>query len=222
MAKESIVIIDCGSGDLRPAAEAFEKVIADQALNMNVKISARPQDLKKATRIILPGEGAFGDCMKGLLAIDGMIETLNERVIKNSVPFLGICVGMQLMATRGLEQGIHAGLNWIEGQVVPLQPADKNLKIPHTGWNELIFPSPGEQDNRHLVLRSIESGARFYFVHSFMFECKYMHHILALTNYGGYFTSMVGKDNMVGVQFNPEKSQDAGLKMIGGFLNWKP
>lgn len=222
MAKESIVIIDYGAGNLRSAAKAFEKVVDDEGLNCTVKISARPEDLKKATRIVLPGQGAFGDCMNGLSAIEGMVETLNERVIKKGVPFLGICVGMQLMATRGLEHGIHAGLNWIEGQVVPLQPADKNLKIPHMGWNELLFPSPGEQDNRHLVLRSIKTGAHFYFVHSFMFECKYMHHILALTNYGGYFASMVGKDNMVGVQFHPEKSQDAGLKMIGDFLNWKP
>ena len=225
MAKESVVIIDYGSGNLRSASQAFERVIADEVLDSSVKISANPEDLRKATRIVLPGQGAFADCMEGLSSIPGMVDTLKEQVVKKGVPFLGICVGMQLMATRGLEHGVHAGLNWIEGEVVPLRvPAntDKPLKIPHMGWNTLQIPAPGEQDNRHFVLRSIKTPEDFYFVHSFMFKCEYRHHILALTDYGGNFPSMVGRDNMVGVQFHPEKSQDAGLRLISDFLHWKP
>jgi glutamine amidotransferase len=222
MAKETVVIIDYGSGNLRSAARAFEQVIANEGHSHNVKISADPKVLRKASRIVLPGQGAFGDCMNGLKSIDGMVETLNERVLNNGVPFLGICVGMQLMATRGLEHGIHAGLNWIEGEVVPMKPSGKTLKIPHMGWNELVFPSPGEQDNRHFVLRNTKTAEDFYFVHSFMFKCEYRHHILALTDYGGHFPAMVGRDNMVGVQFHPEKSQGAGLRLISDFLHWRP
>lgn len=223
MAKETIIIIDYGSGNLRSAAKAFEKVCADEKLGFAVKVSAKPDDIKKAARIVLPGQGAFGDCMAGLSAIKGMREALEENVIKKGKPFLGICVGMQLMATRGLEYGIHAGLNWIPGEVVPLNPADKRLKIPHMGWNELVIPSQSSaQDNRHFVLRSVSNSEHYYFVHSFMFQCEYDHHILGLTDYGGLFTAVVGRDNMVGVQFHPEKSQQAGLRLISGFLNWKP
>ena len=222
MAKESVVVIDYGSGNIRSASQALERVIGDEVLNFNVKISGRAEDIREAARIVLPGQGAFGDCMEGLSAIPGMLEALKERVVNDGAPFLGICVGMQLMATRGLEHGVHAGLNWIEGEVVPLKPADKNLKIPHMGWNALQIPAPGEQDNRHFVLRSIKSAEDFYFVHSFMFKCEYRHHILALTDYGGNFPSMVGRDNMVGVQFHPEKSQDAGLRLVSDFLHWKP
>jgi glutamine amidotransferase len=226
MAKESVVIIDYGSGNLRSAAKAFERVRDDEGLELEVKVSARPEDLKKATRIVLPGQGAFGDCLKGLSDIKGMREALQENVIKKGKPFLGICVGMQLMATRGLEHGIHAGLDWIPGEVVPilsnLGPANDDLKIPHMGWNELVIPSPSAQDNRHFVLRSANNGTHYYFVHSFMFQCEYEHHILGMTDYGGLINAVVGKDNMVGVQFHPEKSQQDGLKLISDFLQWKP
>ncbi|MGB4058459.1 MAG: imidazole glycerol phosphate synthase subunit HisH [Alphaproteobacteria bacterium] len=222
MAKEKIVIIDYGSGNLRSAAKAFERVAADENLSLDVKISARAEDLKKADRIVLPGQGAFGDCMEGLSGIKGMLRSLQENVIDKGKPFLGICVGMQLMATRGLEYGVHAGLDWIPGEVVPMQPDDKDLKIPHMGWNELVIPAPGAQDNRHFVLRSTENGAHYYFVHSFMFQCEYGHHILGMTDYGGLIPAVVGRDNMVGVQFHPEKSQKTGLKLISDFLHWKP
>lgn len=223
MAKDTIVIIDYGSGNLRSAAKAFEKVCADEGLAYTVKVSARAEDIKKATRIVLPGQGAFGDCMAGLTAIKGMREALEENVIKKAKPFLGICVGMQLMASRGLEHGIHAGLNWISGEVVPIHPHDKNLKIPHMGWNELTIPSQGTaQDNRHFVLRSVNNSTHYYFVHSFMFQCEYDHHILGMTDYGGPIPAVVGRDNMVGVQFHPEKSQSNGLRLISDFLHWKP
>jgi glutamine amidotransferase len=222
MAKESVVIIDYGSGNLRSAEKAFERVANDEALDVNIKVSAKPEDLKKATRIVLPGQGAFGDCINSLTAIKGMKDALQDNVINKAKPFLGICVGMQLMAARGLEHGIHAGLNWIPGEVVPMKPRDETLKIPHMGWNELVIPSPGAQDNRHFVLRSANSGKHYYFVHSFVFQCEYDHHILGMTDYGGLIPAVVGKDNMVGVQFHPEKSQEDGLKLISDFLHWKP
>lgn len=223
MAKETVVIIDYGSGNLRSAAKAFERVGRDESLDLDVRVSKDPDDIRKATRIVLPGQGAFGDCMHGLSEIPGMIETLKETVKKNATPFLGICVGMQLMATRGLEHGAHAGLNWIEGEVVPIQTDDPSLKIPHMGWNDLAFPSASiQQDNRHFVLRNISSADNFYFVHSFVFKCKQTHHVLALTDYGGFQNAIVGRDNMIGVQFHPEKSQKAGLRLIANFLEWKP
>lgn len=222
MAKGTVAIIDYGSGNLRSAAKAFEHVIKDEGLNFKVQITNKAEDILKASQIVLPGQGAFGDCMQGLSGLEGMVEALQESVIDKSIPFLGICVGMQLMATRGLEHGIHKGLDWVAGQVVPLQPEDKALKIPHMGWNELVVPSPGDQDNSHFVLRSIKNGENYYFVHSFVFECDYNHHILGMTDYGGLFPAVVGRDNMVGVQFHPEKSQDAGLRLISDFLHWKP
>lgn len=223
MAKETTVIIDYGSGNLRSAAKSFERIIRERGLDATVMVSANPEDLRTATRIVLPGQGAFGDCMRGLSAISGMVDTLNETVLKSGKPFLGICVGMQLMATRGLEHGSHAGLNWIEGEVIPLKPNDQSLKIPHMGWNELVFPSQStRQDNKPFVLRSTDSQENFYFVHSFMFQCLYNHHVLAFADYGGLFASVVGRDNMIGVQFHPEKSHTAGLKLLSEFLDWKP
>ena len=219
MAKETVLIIDYGSGNLRSAAKAFEHLHK----NIDVKISNKPEDLLKADRIVLPGQGAFRDCMEHLQSIEGMVESLNEAVLKGGTPFLGICVGMQLMASRGMEHGITAGLNWIEGEVIPIEPTDKSLKIPHMGWNELHFLSANnQQDNRHFVLRNIDSLENFYFVHSFMFQCMYNHHCLALTDYGGLIPAMVGRDNMIGVQFHPEKSHEAGLKLLSNFLDWKP
>ncbi|MCB1720285.1 MAG: imidazole glycerol phosphate synthase subunit HisH [Alphaproteobacteria bacterium] len=228
MSKETIVIIDYGSGNLRSAAKAFERVIADEAIDAEVQVSGRPEDVLRADRIVLPGQGAFGDCMDNLKATSGMIEALEQRVQKDGKPFLGICVGMQLLATRGLEHGVHAGLNWVPGQVVPLAERINNpvLKIPHMGWNQLVLPHSGEQDNRHFVLRSTESssqgGDHYYFVHSFMFECEYNHHVLGLVDYGGLFPAVVGRDNVVGVQFHPEKSQSAGLRLISDFIRWSP
>ncbi len=225
MAQETILIIDYGSGNLRSAAKAFEHVIDAHGLDARVVVSGDADDVRGADRIVLPGQGAFRDCMDNLQGTDGMIAALEARVLHDGVPFLGICVGMQLLATRGMEHGVTAGLDWISGQVVPFN-IDPALKIPHMGWNTLIPPNSG-QDNLHPVLRgSIESSAKsadhYYFVHSFMFECEYAHHILGLTDYGGLYPCAVGRDNIVGVQFHPEKSQDAGLALIHNFINWKP
>jgi glutamine amidotransferase len=232
MSKEKIVIIDYGSGNLASAEKAFLHVIAQNKLSADILVSGRAEDVLSADRIVLPGQGAFGDCAKNLRASEGMVEALEEAVLKKGRPFLGICVGMQLLATRGLEFGVHAGLNWISGQVVPLKEkiSDPAFKIPHMGWNE-VFPASYEgasldQDNRHFVLRSTESlgsePIHYYFVHSYMFECEYNHHILGVTNYGVDFTSIVGKDNIIGMQFHPEKSQDAGLELLKNFVQWKP
>ncbi len=223
MTQEKIIIIDYGSGNLRSAAKAFERVAANEARDVSIQISSRPEDVLHADRIVLPGQGAFRDCMENLSGAGGIVEALEEAVIKKATPFLGICVGMQLMATRGMEHGVTAGLNWIEGEVVPIEPSDPSLKIPHMGWNDLQFLSANDtQDNRHFVLRSTDSSENFYFVHSFMFQCTYNHHCLAMTDYGGLIPAVVGRDNMVGVQFHPEKSHDAGLKIVSNFMDWKP
>ena len=226
MSNQTIAIIDYGSGNLRSAEKAFARVIADQGLNFTVKVTDKPDDIIKAARIVLPGQGAFGTCMAGLSGISGMVEALEDSVLQRGVPFLGICVGMQLMASRGLEHGVHAGLGWIEGEVRPMQPNDPALKIPHMGWNELVMPFAGAQDNVHFVLRSAgsspQTSVHYYFVHSFVFECSNSHHILGMTDYGGLVPAAVGRDNMIGVQFHPEKSQLAGLELISNFLHWKP
>lgn len=234
MSKETVLIIDYGSGNIRSAAKAFEHVIADENMDARVLISSHAEDVKKADRIVLPGQGAFGDCMNNLKNTGGMIEALEDSVLKKGTPFLGICVGMQLLATRGLENGSHAGLGWIPGQVVPLAEYLKDdhsdLKIPHMGWNELIIASYEgtgiEQDNAHFVLRNTENPGQsyphYYFVHSYMFEYEYNHHILGFTDYGKTVPAAVGRDNIIGVQFHPEKSHDAGLRLISNFMKWEP
>ena len=226
MSKDSVIIIDYGSGNLRSAERACAHMIQERGLSADVKISNKPQDIANATRIILPGQGAFGDCIENLRGIDGMIEALEDAVLKKSAPFLGICVGMQLMATRGLEHGVHGGLDWISGEVVPFQTDDPDLKIPHMGWNDLVLPMSSAQDNTPPQLKSIKTqdggGEHYYFVHSFVFKCDYNHHVLAMCNYGGLFAAIVGRDNMMGVQFHPEKSSDSGLRLIGDFLEWAP
>lgn len=223
MAKETIIIIDYGSGNIRSAAKAFEHVVTNDHLEAEVKISDKAEDILTASRIVLPGQGAFGDCMKGLQNAPGIIEALEESVLKKGTPFFGICVGMQLMVTEGHEHGVHKGLDWIPGQVVPMTPSDKSLKIPHMGWNDVTLTPEGTD---HFVLRSTESsdkkGQNYYFVHSFMVESKDKRHSLAQSDYGGPITAVIGRDNMLGVQFHPEKSQETGLRLISGFLNWKP
>lgn len=217
--KNRVVIIAYGSGNLRSAAKAFEKVIADEAMNYEVIVSNDPEALNKAAKIVLPGQGAFGDCMNGLSSIPGMIQTLNDNVVKEGKPFFGICVGMQLMAEEGLEHGTHKGLGWISGKVIKMEPSDKSLKIPHMGWNELNVTDAGKH---HFVLRNTQISDHYYFVHSFLFECKDKGNILGTADYGGIVPAIIGRDNMIGTQFHPEKSQQAGLKLISGFLNWKP
>lgn len=221
----TIAIIDYGSGNLASAANAFRQVITREGLDMDVVITDQADIVARADKIVLPGQGAFGDCMEGLSKVDGMIEAMESRVLKGGVPFFGICVGMQLLASRGHEHGVHAGLNWIEGEVVPLSPSDKNLKIPHMGWNEIYCPGLNEQDNCPSLLQGItkktsQKDAHFYFVHSFMVKCNNKAHILAECDYGGPVTAIIGRDNIAGVQFHPEKSQQAGLNLIANFLHW--
>ena len=156
MSKSKVIIIDYGSGNLRSAAKAFEKIAANEALDLDVIVSGKTEDVDSADYIVLPGQGAFGDCIKGLRSVDGMVEALESNVVKGGKPFLGVCVGMQLMASRGQEGGLDTGLDWIEGEVRPLQLEDPSLKIPHMGWNELLIPSASAaQDNSHFVLRHV-------------------------------------------------------------------
>jgi len=212
----SVVIIDYGSGNLRSAAKAFERAAREAGIDGPIRVSADPDAVRRAERIALPGVGAFADCMAGLEARAGLRAALEEAVIDRAVPFLGICVGMQLMATRGLEHGRHAGLDWIAGEVVPLRPADPALKIPHMGWNDLVIDAP-----EHPVLAGIETGMHAYFVHGYGVVCADPAQRLAEVDYGGPVTAAIGRDNMIGTQFHPEKSQATGLRLISNFLNWK-
>jgi len=208
-------LIDYGSGNIASAAKALSRAAADTS-GHEILVTADPDMVRKCERIILPGVGAFADCMRGLGAVPGMIEALNESVIQNGRPILGICVGMQLMATAGREFGVHNGLNWIGGEVVPLAPADPALKIPHMGWNEIDLVQ------NHPVFAGLEESANAYFVHSFEMKPITRAHLLATTDYGGAVTAAIGRDNIVGTQFHPEKSQAVGLKILGNFLNWAP
>jgi len=213
----SVAIIDYGSGNLRSAAKAFERVLGEMGRTDAVHVTADAQIVRAADYIVLPGVGAFADCMAGLAAVPGMIDALSEAVAQKGRPFMGICVGMQLMAEVGREYGDHDGLGWIAGEVVALKPADASLKIPHMGWNELRIRAAD-----HPVLKGVESGAHAYFVHSYAMNCKKADHVLVDVDYGGPVSAMVGRDNMVGTQFHPEKSQRTGLRLIANFLAWKP
>ena len=208
-------LIDYGSGNIASAAKALARAAGD-AGNQNIVVTADPAAVKAADRVVLPGVGAFADCMQGLRAVPGMIDALNESVIKNGKPFLGICVGMQLMATAGREFGTHPGLNWIQGDVVRLAPADPALKIPHMGWNEI------ELVQNHPLFVGLAPGDNAYYVHSFEMKPVHRAHLLATTNYGGAVTAAIGHDNLVGTQFHPEKSQAVGLKILSNFLSWTP
>ena len=213
------VIIDYGSGNLHSAHKAFERAALENKIKEQIIVSTKPDDVAKADRIVLPGVGAFKDCRKGLLAIDGMEDAMRQQVIGRARPFLGICVGMQLMATRGLEHETTAGLGWIAGDVKPIAPSDPTLKIPHMGWNTI---SPNVQ---HALLDGVKTGddgLHAYFVHSYHIECVLPEDVVATTNYGGDVTAIIGYENMVGTQFHPEKSQALGLALIANFLRWKP
>ncbi len=213
----SVVIVDYGSGNLRSAARAFERAVAEAGLPDKVMVTGDPYAVRLADRVVLPGVGAFADCRNGLWAVDGMPEALREHVIDKGNPFFGICVGMQLMATRGLEHGETEGFGWIGGAVDRIAPADPALKIPHMGWNELLLP-----ENPHPLFDGLETGTHVYFVHSYHMKTNDPRHVLAVADYGGEITAAVGRDNMVGTQFHPEKSQAAGLRIISNFLRWSP
>jgi len=216
---QRVAIIDYGSGNLHSAAKAFERAAREGEADAAITITADPKIVAAADRIVLPGVGAFADCKRGLEAVPGMRAAL-EKVVKGSGhPFLGICVGMQLMATRGLEFEVTDGLDWIAGEVRAIEPTDAALKIPHMGWNTLNVLNP------HPLLTGIETGPKglhAYFVHSFHLVPRMRSAIVAETDYGGPVTAMVAKDNMAGTQFHPEKSQTLGLKLIANFLKWKP
>lgn len=216
---QRVVIIDYGSGNLHSAHKAFERAALESDANARIEVSARPEDVGAADRVVLPGVGAFADCKRGLAAVPGMIEALETAVRKQARPFLGICVGMQLMATRGLEFGETPGLGWIAGDVKAIEPSDRSLKIPHMGWNELAVV------NDHVLLSGIltgPEGLHAYFVHSFHLAPVDRSVLVAETDYGGPVTAMIAKDNMAGTQFHPEKSQALGLKLIANFLRWRP
>ena len=213
------VIIDYGSGNLHSAQKAFERTAGEAKLKTKIVVSAKPEDVASAERIVLPGVGAFKDCRNGLMAVPGLVQALREQVISKGRPFLGICVGMQLMATRGLEHEITPGLGWVAGDVKAIKPSDPALKIPHMGWNTIM---PNAQ---HALLDGIQTGddgLHAYFVHSYHLECTLPEDVIATADYGGPVTAMVGYDNMVGTQFHPEKSQALGLAFIANFLRWKP
>ncbi|HJW40154.1 MAG TPA: imidazole glycerol phosphate synthase subunit HisH [Rhizomicrobium sp.] len=212
----TVALIDYGSGNLRSAEKALARVAHERGTGHAIVVTADAAVAAEAERIVLPGVGAFADCMAGLSALPGMVDALNERVMVRGAPFLGICVGMQLMAEVGREFGDHRGLDWIAGEVVRMTPADTSLKIPQIGWNELVFA------RSHLVSDGLPANANAYFVHSYAFSCAHEGDVLARTDYGGPVTAAIARDNLIGVQFHPEKSQAVGLALLGNFLSWRP
>ena len=215
----SVAIVDYGSGNLHSAAKAFERAARESGHDQPIVVTRDPDAVRKADRVVLPGVGAFADCRRGLDAIPGMIEAMGEAVLTRGKPFLGICVGMQLLATRGLEHQVTAGLDWIPGDVQAITPDDPGLKVPHMGWNTL------DLRRDHPLLAGIatgDKGLHAYFVHSYELKPAQADMIIATTNYGGPVTAMVGRDNIAGTQFHPEKSQTLGLALIANFMRWTP
>ena len=215
----SVAIVDCGSGNLHSAAKAFERAARESGHDQPIIVTNDPDVVRRADRVVLPGVGAFADCRRGLAGVAGMVEALDETVLRKGRPFLGICVGMQLMAERGLEYEVTEGLGWIKGEVDKIQPSDASLKVPHMGWNTLSGRKP------HALLDGIPVGAdglHAYFVHSYHLKSADRTELVAEADYGGPVTAVVGRDNYAGTQFHPEKSQRLGLALIANFLRWKP
>jgi glutamine amidotransferase len=215
----SVAIVDYGSGNLHSAAKAFERAARESGHAAAIHVTSDPDVVARASRVVLPGVGAFADCRRGLDAIDGMVEALNANVLQRGAPFFGICVGMQLMAERGREYQVTPGLGWIAGEVDRITPADPSLKIPHMGWNTLNTLKP------HPLLADLPlgpDGLHAYFVHSYHLKASRRDELVAQADYGGPLTAIVGRDNMVGTQFHPEKSQRLGLALIANFLRWTP
>jgi glutamine amidotransferase len=216
---QRVVIIDYGSGNLHSAAKAFERAAREIAAEVGIAVSGDPRAVAAADRVVLPGVGAFADCKAGLAAVPGMIDALERTVREKGRPFLGICVGAQLMAERGLEFKVTPGLGWITGDVTAIQPNKPTLKVPHMGWNTL------DVIHAHPLLAGIKTGGdglHAYFVHSFHLVTPAREALVAETDYGGPVTAMVGADNIAGTQFHPEKSQRLGLRLIANFLAWRP
>ena len=212
---ERLALIDYGSGNLRSVAKALERAARDAGVDIAIDITGDAKTIARADSIILPGVGAFGHCANALRALPDVWDVLHQSVMKNATPFLGICVGMQLLATRGLEHGDHAGLNWIAGDVVKLAPTDARLKIPHMGWNTLRVQL------NHKILYGLSSDSHAYFVHSYQFKTS-TDVVCLSVDYGGEIAAMIAKDNIIGTQFHPEKSQSFGLQFLQNFLMWKP
>ena len=211
-----VAIIDYGAGNLRSAAKAFAHAALDAAPGCAIDVTGDAAAVAAATHVVLPGDGAFADCRRGLAALPGMLETLERVVRGDGRPFLGICVGMQLLATRGTEHGLTPGLDWIAGDCIRLSPADARLKIPHMGWNELVPRAA------HPLLAGIAPGAHAYFVHSYHLVARDPADVIAVADYGGDVTAIVARANVAGMQFHPEKSQAAGLRLLANFLGWRP
>lgn len=209
------VLIDYDSGNLHSAAKAFQRMAAETGAG-EVLVTSRPEDVARADRIVLPGDGAFPACRTALDRHAGLFGAINEAVTRRARPFLGICVGMQMLATRGREYSDTDGFGWIGGEVVRIEPSDRAMKVPHMGWNDLVI------DHAHPVLAGIGTGQHAYFVHSYHFRVTNPAERLAHCDYGGEITAIVGRDTVVGVQFHPEKSQSAGLRLIANFLTWAP
>ena len=214
--RSTVALIDYGSGNLRSAEKALARAASERSLALDVVVSSDAALVAKAERVVLPGVGAFADCMAGLAALPGMIQALNDAVIRRGVPFLGICVGMQLMSEVGREFGDHAGLGWIEGEVTKLAPTDRSLKIPQMGWNELMLA------REHALFAGVPMGAHAYFLHSYAMKPSRPQDLLATTDYGGTVCAAIVRDNYAGMQFHPEKSQAVGLAVLGNFLAWRP
>ena len=215
----SVALIDYGSGNLHSASKAFQRAAREAGLGVAIEVTADPDRVARADRIVLPGVGAFADCRRGLDRVPGLVDALHEAVRKRGQPFLGICVGMQLMATRGLEHETASGLDWIPGDVAAIEPDDPSLKIPHMGWNTL------DAEREHPLFAGIptgEGGLHAYFVHSYALAPENPADRVATASYGGPVTAVVARDNLAGTQFHPEKSQALGLKLIANFLRWSP
>jgi glutamine amidotransferase len=215
----NVAIIDYGSGNLHSVAKAFERAARESGTAQKIAVTNDPQAVRNADRIVLPGVGAFADCRRGLAAVTGMMEVLADGVCRQGKPFLGICVGMQLMGERGREYAVTDGMGWIRGEVCRIHPGDPALKIPHMGWNTI------EVRRRHPLLDGIPLGAdglHAYFVHSYHLQVEDPADLVADCDYGGPVTAVVGRDNFAGTQFHPEKSQKLGLALIANFLKWKP
>jgi imidazole glycerol-phosphate synthase subunit HisH len=209
------VLVDYDSGNLHSAEKAFQRMAAEVG-GGEVLVSSRPEDVARADRIVLPGDGAFPACRAALGSYGGLFEAMDEAVSRRARPFLGICVGMQMLASRGHEYQLIPGFDWIAGDVVRITPSDPALKVPHMGWNDLVIDRP------HPVLAGIASGDHAYFVHSYQFHLADPGHRLAHVDFGGSVTAIVGRDTIIGTQFHPEKSQAAGLRLIANFLRWTP
>lgn len=209
------VLIDYDSGNLHSAHKAFERMARERDAG-KILVTADPDAVARADRVVLPGDGAFPHCRANLSSRTGLDAALQEAVITRAVPFMGICVGMQMLATTGHEYELMSGLGWIPGDIRKITPTDPHLKIPHMGWNDLVI------DQSHPVLSGIQTGDHAYFVHSYAMQVADHAHLLAHVDYAGDITAIVGRDNIIGMQFHPEKSQAAGLQMIGNFLQWAP